>query len=188
MENWLRNGVLPSIVGGLVVSSVEVLVRILRSHGVDWKRSIRIGTIAAGITLVVLTYAPPYSVSLTDWCLAPHGTTRGTGEVVRWLLRTPVTGATIQTKLFPADSPDALQLEEFGTTDWNGRFAAELRPPQPGRGMHLVNTAYNYDSLLWSDRWYINDFKKATLPAASSRRHSRADHGRHVQRSGSMDI
>lgn len=164
MENWLINGVLPSIVGGLIVLSIQAAARHLVSPPLEWGQLVRGSAVAAVIVLVVLTYWWPYSVVGTEWCLSPQGTTRVTGEVVRSVVRTPAVGVAIQIKLFPAGSGQALQKEEFGFTDWNGRFGVELGSPQPTRGMYLINAAYNYDSPLWDDRWYIKDFRKAQAP------------------------
>lgn len=173
MDNKFITDVVASVGGGLLASAILFLLRIFwqqrrgappAQRRLDWKPFLRFYAGITVIALVVLTYLPPYSISWADWCLTSQGTTRITGEAVRLLFRAPAVGVTIQVKLFPAGLRQALHVEEFGTTDWNGQFGVELPPPQPGRGMHFINTAYNYDSPLWSDRWYIKDFRKANSP------------------------
>ena len=169
MKDWLIN-LWASVLGGLIVSLIEWAVRRLREHPLEWKRFEwkRFARIAAFVTLLLLcvfTYVvPPYSINDATWCLTPEGTTRVGGHAVRTVVRTPVVEVTVQVKIFPAGSDQALQREEFGTTDWNGRFTVDLPPPQPTTGMYLINIAYNYDSPAWPDRWDITDFRKANPP------------------------
>lgn len=168
--DWLINTLLPSVLASLIVSLLMLLIRKPPNGLANWRGFIKLFGIFILVCLIIFTYViPPYSITNTSWCLTSQGTTEVKGYVIHSIFRRPAMDVTIQVKIFPAGSSYPLQDREFGNTDVNGVFFVELKPPQPTRGMYLINTAYNFDSPFWRDRWYIKDFGKSNPPACKER-------------------
>lgn len=169
LVNWLLNVLIPALIAAVVVPPLLLWLRkflqwLIRGTAVpalDWPSIFKIFAAATVITAIVFSYLPPYGVTRADWCVTARGTTQVGGKVVRMLLRLPATDVAVQVKIFLAASPEPLQEKAFGMTDEGGRFRAELGQPQPNpRSLYLINTAYNYDSPFFEDRWYIKNFRR----------------------------
>jgi hypothetical protein len=173
LVNWLLNVLIPALIAAVVVPPLLLWLRkflewLIRGRAVtalDWPSIFKTFAAAIVITVIVFSYLPPHSVTSVDWCVTARGTTQVGGKVVRMLLQLPATDVAVQVKIFLAGSPEPLQEKAFGMTDEGGRFRAELGQPQPNpRSLYLINTAYNYDSPFFEDRWYIKNFRRVNPP------------------------
>lgn len=114
------------------------------------------------VVLILTLQIAPYRVESVAWCEQADGSVQVSGRLVTLVLGQPVSGSTVQIKLFPEGAAEPVAGPEYADTTVAGEFAVLFSPItlDPDK-TYLINTAYSYYPPLVGEKWSVADFRKA---------------------------
>jgi hypothetical protein len=116
-----------------------------------------IPAIVIGLLVFWLLYnLHPVSVEYVECCLGQDGELYVRGKVVNSVLLSPVSGKSIQTKVFHEGDSTPIAGPENGVSNFEGIFKAKFKSPDLTKP-YLINSACKCKTII-GEKWIIKDF------------------------------